>query len=171
MKTTTLAFVVLALGLTASAQQTETRDSNTSHDAEMTTRGDHAMGFSHEKTTHHFRLYKDGGAIEVLTNDSKDSDSRSMIRMHLSHIATMFAAGDFNTPMFIHGTTPPGAATMAELRDQIHYRYQDIESGGRVRIRTADAKALEALHSFLRFQIEEHKTGDSLAVEKEAGGK
>ena len=28
-------------------------------------RGDEVMGFSHEKTTHHFRLYADGGAIEA----------------------------------------------------------------------------------------------------------
>ena len=28
-------------------------------------RGDHVMGFSDEKTTHHLRLYRDGGAIEV----------------------------------------------------------------------------------------------------------
>ena len=27
-------------------------------------RGDEIMGFSHEKTTHHFRLYADGGSIE-----------------------------------------------------------------------------------------------------------
>jgi len=27
------------------------------------------MGFSHEKTTHHFQLYKDGGAIQVTVND------------------------------------------------------------------------------------------------------
>lgn len=25
-------------------------------------RGDQVMGFSHEKTTHHFRLFTDGGA-------------------------------------------------------------------------------------------------------------
>ena len=50
-------------------------------------RGDHMMGFSHDKTTHHFRLYADGGAIEVTANDPNDADSRDQIRMHLSHIA------------------------------------------------------------------------------------
>jgi hypothetical protein len=28
-------------------------------------RGKHVMGFSHEATTHHFRLFKDGGGIAV----------------------------------------------------------------------------------------------------------
>jgi len=167
MKTMTLVFVVLALGLTVRARQSGTRDSN-DHHAGLTSRGDQAMGFSHDKTTHHFRLYQDGGAIEVAANDPKDGDSRSMIRMHLSHVAKMFATGDFNTPMFIHGTTPPGATTIAELRAQIHYQYQETASGGSVRIHTTNATALNAIHDFLRFQIEEHKTGDSSAIEKEA---
>jgi hypothetical protein len=167
MKTIALAFVILALGLAVRAQQTETRDSK-EHHAGMTDHGDQAMGFSHEKTTHHFRLYQDGGAIEVAANDPMDEDSRGMIRIHLSHVVKMFAAGDFNTPMFIHGTTPPGATKMAEMRDQIHYQYQETASGGSVRIHTANATALNAIHDFLRFQIQEHKTGDSSAIEKEA---
>jgi hypothetical protein len=31
------------------------------------------MGFSHDKTTHHFRLYPDGGAIEVTADDPNDN--------------------------------------------------------------------------------------------------
>jgi hypothetical protein len=31
-------------------------------------------------------------------------------------------------------------------------------------ISSADAKALAAIHRFLQFQIQEHKTGDSTAV-------
>ena len=65
-------------------------------------RGDHMMGFSHDKTIHHFRLYADGGAIEVTANDPNDNESRDQIRMHLSHIVGMFAAGDFKAPMLIH---------------------------------------------------------------------
>ena len=63
--------------------------------------------------------------------------------------------------MLIHDTTPTGTATMKGLREQIQYRYRDTESGGRVRIETANAKALDAVHRFLRFQIAEHKTGAS----------
>ena len=119
------------------------------------------MGFSQEKTTHHFLLYKDGGAIDVAANDPKDTDSRDEIRQHLSHIATMFSEGNFDTPMFIHGTTPPGVRTMKQLHDQIHYEYGETNGGARVRIRTANAQALAAIHSFLRFQIADHQTGDS----------
>ena len=163
MKTTLLLPTILLMALTLQAQQTA-QESPSDHHDRVNSRGDQAMGFSHEKTTHHFRLYEDGGAIEVTANDPKDSESQDMIRMHLAHIAKMFAAGDFKAPMFIHDTNPPGVPTMIELRDQIQYRFEKTDSGGKVRIQTANAKAVEAVHQFLRFQITEHQTGDPLEV-------
>jgi hypothetical protein len=122
------------------------------------------MGFSHEKTTHHFRLFKDGGAIEVTANDPKDSESRDQIRMHLSHIARMFADGNFQAPMLIHDQTPPGVPALQRLKAEVRYRFEEIDGGGRVRITTKSAEALTALHEFLRFQIADHQTGDSTEV-------
>ena len=133
-----------------------------SHHEEVNRRGDHAMGFSHEKTTHHFRLSKDGGAIEVTANDVKDTESRDQIRQHLSHIAVMFSSGDFDVPMFVHDKTPPGVPVMQRLKQQIKYDYKDIDQGGRVRISSANAEAILAVQEFLRFQITDHKTGDPL---------
>jgi hypothetical protein len=135
-------------------------------DADVVARGDHAMGFSHETTTHHFRLYQSGGEIEVSAIDSKDLSSRDQIRMHLSHIVTMFSQGDFNVPMFIHDKTPPGAAAMSKLRDQIHYQLEDTPQGARIEIVTKNKEALKAIHDFLRFQISDHKTGDSIDISK-----
>jgi len=76
----------------------------------------------------------------------------------------MFSAGNFNVPMLIHGVTPPGVPAMTELRDKIDYTCQEISSGARVRIKTVDPRALEAVYSFLRFQIKEHETGDVTGV-------
>ena len=70
-------------------------------------RGEHVMGFSHEATTHHFRLFSDGGEIAVTANDPKDKASIDQIRTHLGHIAQMFASGNFKAPMLIHDTNPP----------------------------------------------------------------
>ena len=134
------------------------------HHARMNERGDHAMGFAQDKTAHHFTLLQDGGVIAVSVLDANDTTSRDQIRMHLSHIATLFAEGDFQIPMFIHDQTPPGAKVMKEKRNQITYRYEESETGARVRLSTSDKKALAAIHDFLRFQIKEHKTGDSLAI-------
>ena len=133
------------------------------HD-DMTKRGEQAMGFSQEKTTHHFYLAKDGGVIDVAANDAKDAASREQIRQHLTHIAHLFADGNFDAPMFIHSTTPPGVPTMTRLHEQIHYEFQETPVGGRVRITTSDARALDAIHAFLLFQIVDHQTGDSAAV-------
>ena len=123
-------------------------------------RGDQAMGFSHEKTTHHFLLAADGGSIEIQANDPKDTASQDQIREHLSHVAKMFAAGNFEIPIFIHDTTPPGVPVMKKLHDQIDYAYEQIDRGARVRITTKNPEALEAIHQFLRFQISDHETGD-----------
>jgi hypothetical protein len=147
------------------ARQSPTPVQDSSHHDAVASRGDHAMGFSHETTTHHFRLYKTGGAIDVSANDPKDATTHDEIRMHLSHIVKRFAAGDFDVPMFIHDTTPPGASVMAKLRGQIRYLYTDTPGGAKIQISTTNPEALQAIHAFLRFQISDHQTGDSTEVQ------
>jgi hypothetical protein len=127
-------------------------------------RGAHAMGFDQEKTTHHFLLYQDGGAIDISVKAASDAANRDAIRQHLPHIAKLFAQGSFDLPHFIHATDVAGTAVMARLKDRIKYEYRETPGGGRVDIRTTDRDALDAVHAFLRFQITDHKTGDSLAV-------
>ena len=135
-------------------------------DEQMNKRGDHVMGFDHAKTTHHFLLLESGGSIEVTANNSDDVESSKQIRMHLKHIAMMFAEGNFNAPMLIHDQTPPGVPVMQELKSEIKYNFVEIDQGAAVRISTKNPTALKAIHDFLRFQIKEHKTGDSLDIGK-----
>jgi hypothetical protein len=130
------------------------------HQADVEKHGDEAMGFPHDKTTHHLRLYSDGGAIEVTVNDTKDSQNMQAIRSHLTHIVTMFSNGEFSILMFIHDVVPPGVSVMKENRTEISYGFEELPSGGRVRIKTTNPEALKAVHDFLRFQIEDHHTGD-----------
>jgi hypothetical protein len=173
--------LILALGAFASAAQDkpvaqafpmssahyQQKPSTEEHHHEgVVQRGDEVMGFSHEKTTHHIRLYADGGAIEVEGNDAKDTTSRDEIRSHLGHIATMFAEGNFAAQMLIHAQNPPGTEEMKRLRDAIQYKLETTEKGGRIRIGTKVPKALNAVHEFLRFQIADHQTGDSPEITK-----
>lgn len=130
----------------------------------MNKRGNEQMGFSQDKATHHFLLTSDGGSIEVQANDAKDTATRDQIRMHLNHIAGMFAAGNFNTPMLVHDQMPPGVPVMQRLKAEIKYKFEEIERGGRVRISSTNAEAIAAIYEFLRFQIKEHQTGDPLEV-------
>jgi hypothetical protein len=127
-------------------------------------RGEKGMGFSQTTTTHHFLMKSDGGAIQVEANGLTDANNRDDIRMHLAHIAQAFAKGDFEIPMFVHDTVPPGVPEMKRLREKIRYSFAETPAGGRVILATSDKVALDAIHKFLRFQIEEHKTGDPTEV-------
>jgi len=166
-----IASMSIASGRSANAFSSSQHDQQAGHDtqhhADVNKRGDQAMGFSHEKTAHHFHLKPNGGVIEVTANDPNDGTSRDQIRHHLTHVAELFSKGDFSLPMFTHGEAPPGTADMTRLKEDIKYSFEAIDRGGRVLITTANPEAIDAIHQFLRFQIKDHKTGDSLDVEKQ----
>lgn len=148
------------------AQQQEKRDSQMTQKQmdEMNMRGDKHMGFDHLKTTHHFLLANDGGAIQVEANDAKDTESRDQIRSHLRHITMLFSEGNFEVPMLVHEKTPLGSEVMQKLKGEITYEYKETDRGAMFQISTANTQALQAVHKFLKFQIKEHGTGDPLEV-------
>lgn len=129
-------------------------------DTALNERGERAMGFSQTATIHHFLLMPDGGVIQVEVKDSSDASNRDLVRRHLSSVARAFAAGDFDTPALVHARVPPGTDAMRRLKSEITYAYEETDAGARVRISTKNAEALAAVHAFLRFQIEDHGTGD-----------
>jgi hypothetical protein len=134
--------------------------------AAQQSRANHAMGFDQDKTTHHFLLYEDGGTIDVRVKDVGDTTNRDAIRSHLPHISKMFGSGDFSTPMLVHDANVPGTKELAALKDRVQYTYIETPAGGRVDIVTTDREALDAVHRFLRYQIADHKTGDSTRINK-----
>ena len=69
--------------------------------------------------------------------------------MHLTHIAKAFENGDFDIPMFVHDTVPPGVPEMKKLREQIQYSFQETPNGGRVVISSKDKEALTAVTQIL----------------------
>lgn len=170
MQTTILLVCLTIVSNAWAVCQNVVQDHKANH-CEMMQRGDAAMGFSHDTTTHHFRLFKDGGEIVVEANDPKDSASITQIRAHLAHIAKLFSAGDFDAPKLIHDTTPPGVRTMAQRKDEIRYQYSDTDRGALVRITAGSSSATDAVHAFLLFQIADHQTGDSPKIADEPGKK
>jgi len=161
--------LLIALTVGISAQSNQKPESQTEcpvHYGHTQTneRGEKGMGFSQIATTHRFLLRLNGGVIQVETNDSADATNRNEIRMHLGHIARAFQSGDFDIPMFVHDTVPPGVPEMKRLRKNIQYSFEETPNGGRVVISSANKEARDAIHRFLRFQIEEHKTRDPMDV-------
>jgi hypothetical protein len=148
--------VMTTLGASQNAQD---------HHAGVMKRGAHVMGFDQTTTTHHFRLTRSGGVIEVTANDAADTAAITQIQTHLQHIAKMFAEGNFSAPMLIHAQEPPGVADMKRAGTAIGYKYEPLARGGRVVVDTASH--VNAIHDFLRFQITDHKTGDTLDVTAE----
>jgi hypothetical protein len=167
MKYSILAFALTLAMTTANLQQKSdsTASQNTQdHAAGVKERGTQVMGFSQDKATHHFLLFPDGGAIQIVANSASDATTRDQIQMHLAHIAQMFADGNFQAPMLIHDKVPPGVPAMRRLKAAISYKFEKLDLGGRIRITTKNPEALSAIHDFLRFQIEDHQTADSMQV-------
>ena len=143
--------------------QQEAQAQGHDHHAGIDARGDKVMGFEHTRTTHHFLLKPDGGVIQVEAKDPADRESIAKTQYHLADIAEKFAAGDFSMPFAIHDRVLPGVPEMTRLKSEIRFRYEETESGARVHIATENSEAREAVHAFLRAQIEDHRTGDPLS--------
>jgi len=126
----------------------------------MNERGARSMGFDQYKTTHHFRRLDNGGAIEVTVNNESDQTNLDGIRKHLRKVAKEFSEGNFSAPLATHNELPPGTAEMGVMKAKITYSYEELPNGARVRIATADADALHAIHQFFDYQIREHRTAD-----------
>ncbi len=131
------------------------------HRAGVDQRHDKVTGVAHEHAVHHFQLAPDGGSIRLEAMDASQDEARDRIREHLRLVARSFAAGDFALPMQIHDQLPPGVEVMKRRKAAIRYAFSTSDRGGVVRISTKDRDALRAVHAFLRFQIEDHGTGDS----------
>jgi ubiquinone/menaquinone biosynthesis C-methylase UbiE len=167
----TVAALALAFAPTVSAQHStmpagmthEQHMAQMKKDAEMKQHGNVAMGFDQDKTTHHFTMSVEGGAIAVSANDPSDQTTLRQVRSHLQEIAVAFKQGDFGKPLATHSELPPGVPVMQRLKDAISYTYADSPNGGIVRIATTNSEALAAVHQFLTYQVIEHKTGDPLA--------
>jgi hypothetical protein len=161
----TVAFSLCTLRIMAQTTTQSPTAADAQRAAEVDQRGDEGMGFSHAMTGHHFYLLPDGGSIEVESDSPDDNASKEAIRRHMQKIARMFSQGDFSLPMFIHDTVPPGVEVMKRLKNQIVYTAENTAKGAQVRIVTRNPEALVAVHDFLRFQIKDHRTSDTLAIQ------
>jgi hypothetical protein len=143
------------LGRPLLGQSTESSATADSSFQALQARGKMVMGVDQYVSRHRFDDLPDGGRIELQV-DSSDTAGVRTIREHLRGIAKAFAAGNFRTPGLVHEGEVPGTAVLAARRDEIVYRFGALPGGGEVRILTASAEVLKAIHSFLAFQRQQH---------------
>ncbi|TVP60047.1 MAG: hypothetical protein EA351_01000 [Gemmatimonadales bacterium] len=147
---------VLSL-VSACASDSETSDPDADF-AALQERGEVGMGVDQYASTHRFDDIADGGRIEFV-HDGQDEEAVETIRAHLQEIRTAFGEGDFSIPAFVHDQVVPGTDRMAERKDRIEFRYRDLPGGGELRMVTSDPEALEAIHEFMAFQRDDHRSG------------
>ena len=136
---------------------TPARDSADSAFALVQARGHAAMGVDQYTSFHRFESLPDGGRIS-LQRDPGDSAGVAQIRSHLRGIAAAFTRGDFALPGFVHDRDVPGTAVMAARRSRISYVADTLPGGGQVRLQTSDPSVVAAIHQFLAFQRQDHRS-------------
>ncbi len=149
--------ICLAVFVPAAAAQTP--------DHETMERASRLMGFDLSKVNHHFVLLTNGGAIEITAKDPKDKQTVDAIQKHLMSQAKLWERGNFDLNTQIHGKVPDGVPTIKKLRNEITFDVRPLDDGGLMRILTVNQQAKQSVYEFMRFQINEHHTGDSLQVE------
>jgi hypothetical protein len=149
--------LALALAACSSREAPVAKPPTDSAFAEVQARGATVMGVDQYTSAHVFEDLPDGGRIVLERDDPVDSAGIATIRAHMRQVAADFTAGDFSKPFAVHAMVVPGTRTMAERRDRITYETTDRLKGAEVRIRSADTKAISAVHEFLAFQRSGHR--------------
>lgn len=123
------------------------------------------MPFDEDKAVHHFYLLKNGGAVEVSAKDPGDKTTVTAIQKHLEMQAKLFEKGNFDAPIAEHGKVPDGVNTIKKLRKEITFEVMEMDAGAALRMFSVNNQARQAIQDFLKFQIQEHHTGDPTEVQ------
>lgn len=140
-----------------SSSLTPVGDSADSAFALLQARGHAAMGVDQYTSYHRFETLPDGGRIS-LQREAGDTAGVAQIRSHMRRIEAAFARGDFALPGLVHARDVPGTAVMAARRSRISYVADTLPGGGQLRLRTSDPSAIAAIHRFLAFQRQDHRS-------------
>jgi hypothetical protein len=152
--TLTVALVLGALPLSAQ----EHKQAEDSAFTALKKRGGSAMNVDQDKSAHLFDALPDGGRIELQAT-TDDPQAIAGIRQHFREIESAFRQGDFAIPMFVHGGEVPGTDVMKARKTAIRYTMRELPRGAELRLQTADAEALKAIHQFMTYQRGEHHAG------------
>ncbi len=110
-------------------------------------------------TTHIFTKSRDGGTQRIIAKDGSDARQIQRVQEHLREVQAQFQRGDFSGPSHVHGSDMPGLAQLKAAKPgEIATSYRDVDGGGELRYRTADAALVAALHAWFDAQLSDHGT-------------
>jgi len=129
-------------------------------DPALLSRVTRVSGFDSARVNRHFYVLKNGGALEITVKDPKDEDTIKAIRSYLKKESELWTKGNFDTVATVYGRVPESTVQLKKLREDVTYAVVPEENGGVIRLLTVNPSAKAAIHDYLRFQIDQLKTGD-----------
>lgn len=129
---------------------------HTGHQAMIHEMGHRVMPFELSKTQHIFEMTDNGGVQQVIVKDPSDRGQIVLIQEHLQHLATEFRAGDFSTPVSLHGGDMPGLKELAAGAARVKIEYTALPNGGQITFSTGDVHFVTAIHRWFGAQLSDH---------------
>ncbi len=160
-RTLSILVAFLVLGALASAQAAPQDPMDA-----LNARFSRVLGVSVEKVVLHFYLVKNGGVIDLTAKDPKDSITVNAIQKYLQNQKELWEKGKESAVTHIHERPPEAAATMRKLRNDITFYTAKTDAGAVLRMFSINDQARGAIQDYLKFEIAEHKTGDSPTVDQ-----
>ncbi len=133
---------------------------------EVDTRFSRALGVPLDKVTIHYYLVKNGGVIELSAKNTGDSGTIAALQKYLQNQKDLWEKGKETAVTEVHMHPPEAAATMRKLRNDITFYAAKTDNGGVLRMFSINDQARVAIQDYLRFEINEHKTGDPTTLDQ-----
>lgn len=161
-RTISVLFALLVTAALANAQTTPVGDP----EQEMNARFSKAVGVSLDKLVLHYYLVKNGGVVELAAKDPQDTNTIAAIQKYLQNQKELWEKGKDLAVTEVHTKFPESAVTMRKLRNEITFYMAKTDNGGVLRMFSINDQARNAIQDFLKFEIAEHKTGDSPTIDQ-----
>lgn len=160
MRTTSILAALLITVLLASAQTAMADPTQ-----EMNARFSKALGVSLDKVALHYYLVKNGGVVELASKDPNDTGTIEAIRKYLQSQKDLWEKGK-DPVAEVHTRAPESANLMRKLRNDITFYTAKTDTGAVLRMFSINEQARDAIQDYLKFEITEHKTGDSPTIDQ-----
>ena len=119
--------------------------------------GKHVMPFDLNQTLHVFSKIENGGVQQVITKDPENKPQITLIREHLSKIASDFKQSNFSDPEKIHGKDMPGLEALRTAEaDAITILYREIADGAEITYTSDKPELIIAIHQWFDAQLRDH---------------